>query len=185
MMNGSSLQRRLALLRLDLRRQLGIAGLAGGLLLAGAATAFWATPRMHDEARDLQDEILATRARLADPAARGALDDADQATRFREWFPPATQSHEDLRKLFKVAAEHKIALAHGDYSLAQRREARLASYEVVLPVHAKYAAVRTFVVAALNALPHASLAELRLERPSSTAESVEARVHLTLYYRED
>lgn len=184
-MNRSSLQRRLALLRLDLQSRFGIPGLIGGALLGLAAGALWITPQLQNEAGDLQNQVEQTRARLGDPAARAPADGATQASRFREWFPPAAQSHEDVRTLFKVAAEHKIALARGDYSAALRREARLASYDVVLPVRAKYPAVRTFVVAALNALPHASLAELRLERASSTADTVEARVHLTLYYRED
>lgn len=184
-MNRESLTRRLALLRHDAKEQLGIAGLAGAVLLVGALIAGSATPRLYDEAGELQNEALAARARLADPAARAARDSATQAAQFREWFPLSAQSHEDVRTLFKVAAEHKISLARGDYSATLRREARLASYDVVLPVRANYPTVRKFVVAALNALPHASLAELRLERSSSTADTVEARVHLTLYYRED
>jgi hypothetical protein len=181
-MNRTSLPRRLALLRLDLQSGLGLSGLVGSALLGLAAGALWITPQLRDEADDLQKQIEQTRAR---PAAPAPADDATQAKRFREWFPPAAQSHEDIRTLFKVAAEHKIPLARGDYSAAMRREARLASYDVVLPVRARYPAVRTYVVAVLNALPHASLAELRLERGNSTSDTVEARVHLTLFYRED
>jgi hypothetical protein len=184
-MNATSLQRRLALLRLDLQARLGLSGLLGGALIGLAAGALWITPKFQDDASDLQKQIVETRTRLADPSAQVPVDAATQAARFREWFPLAAQSPEDVRTLFRVAAEHKISLARGDYSAALRREARLASYDVVLPVRAHYPAVRTFVIAALNALPHASLAELRLERGSSTADTVEARVHLTLYYRED
>jgi len=36
----------------------------------------------------------------------------------------------------------------------------------------------------LNKLPHASLDELRVERPGSAAEQLESRVHFTLFYRE-
>lgn len=184
-MNANSLQRRFALLRLDLQARLGISGLLGAALIGLAAGALWITPKLQDDAGDLQKQILETRARLSDPSAQVKADAVTQAARFREWFPPAAQSPEDVRTLFRVAAEHKISLARGDYSTVLRRETRLTSYDVVLPVRAHYPAVRTFVIAALNALPHASLAELRVERGSSTADTVDARVHLTLYYRED
>jgi hypothetical protein len=36
----------------------------------------------------------------------------------------------------------------------------------------------------LNKLPHASLDELRVERPGAAAEQLESRVHFTLFYRE-
>lgn len=185
-MTRAAWSRRLALLRLDAQTGMGLAGFAGAALIAGAATTIWLAPRLNHETRELQQQIEAARARAADPAARKvAPDAATQVVQFREWFPRATQSHEDVRTLFRVAAEHKIALTRGDYAAAMRRDARLATYDIVLPVHATYPAVRTFVAAALNALPHASLAELRLERGASTADAVEARVHLTLYYREE
>jgi hypothetical protein len=183
-MNRIGLARSLALLRLDAQTRLGLAGFVGAALLAGAATTAWLAPRMHDEARDLQVQIEAARQRMADPAARRLpLDAAAQAAEFRAWFPPVSQTHEDLRALFRLAGEHRLTLARGEYAAAVRRDAQLSTYDVVLPVRAAYPAVRGFVAAVLNALPHASLAELRLERGTSTADMVDARVHLTLYYR--
>lgn len=177
--------RQLALLRLDAQTRVGLAGFIGAALLAAAATTAWLAPRMHDETRDLQAQIEAARRRMADPVAARPLDAAGQAAQFRAWFPRSSQSDEDLRALFRLAADHRISLLRGEYAAAVRRDAQLASYDVVLPVRAAYPDVRGFIAAALNALPHASLAELRLERGASTADIVDARVHLTLYYRAD
>jgi len=104
---------------------------------------------------------------------------------FRAWFPTPEHNVEDLRTLFHIARDQHIVLARGEYSAARRKDARLATYDVVLPLRSNYAGVRGFVAAAMNELPHASLEELRMERSAAGGDAVEARVHFTLYYRED
>jgi hypothetical protein len=110
-------------------------------------------------------------------------DPATQMTRFRDWFPQGARNVEDLRVLFRLAHQQQVQLLRGDYVAGRQSETRLATYDVVLPVRARYAAIRAFVASVLNELPHASLVDLRMERASG--DLLDARVHLTLFYRED
>jgi hypothetical protein len=85
--------------------------------------------------------------------------------------------------IFRLARDQRVPLPHGDYIAVRRSEARLTTWDVVLPVRTNYGSIRAFVASVLNELPHASLAELRMERAGG--DQLDARVHLTLHYRED
>jgi hypothetical protein len=177
------LRRRTALRLLHARALLGPIGLAAMLLLAGAGAAIWWAPRVVDDTTLLRAQTAAestrARARLLDIPP----DPAAQMAQFREWFPQGTRNVEDLRTIFRVAKRQQVQLLRGDYVAGRQPETRLATYDVVLPVRANYAAIRGFVASVLNDLPHASLVDLRMERASG--ELLDARVHLTLFYREN
>lgn len=176
--------RRLTLLTYN-RARFGWRGLAGLLLLAAAGAALWWAPRLADETAALQARGEAARAQRREVHRSQPQDPAAQMAQFRAWFPTSARNVEDLRALFQIARQQHIVLTRGDYSAARRPDARLETYDVVLPVRSNYAGVRAFVAATLNELPHASLEELRMERSAAGGDAVEARVHFTLYYRED
>jgi hypothetical protein len=168
--------------------RLGNAGLAGAALLALALVVFAYAPALKREAEALHEQVNHTRMQLLQIGRDVARqpDSAQQFARFQSWFPPSDRASADLRALFAAAAKHGVALPRGEYAFVRDEDAtRLARLEVVLPVKERYGPIKAFVAEALNALPHASLSELRIERSgSNAAAALEARVKLTLFYRE-
>lgn len=177
------LRRRAMLAQVHGRSWVGPTGVAGLLLLALAAGAAWWAPRVEQDAAALHRQFEMEGVRLQQRLQKGAADPATQVQEFYDAFPRAGQNIADLRAIFRIAHDQNVRLPRGDYATAHRTEAPITTCDVVLPVRASYAAIRAFVASILNELPHASLAELRLER--GNADQLEARVHLTLYYRED
>jgi len=169
-----------------LHERLGAAGIAGVLLLATAAIGLFYAPRLLDEADSMHEAVDRTRARLSEIDREFAAKPGSmlQLDRFHAWLPPFEQSTSDLRKLFEIAESRRIQLPKGDYALKGDDAHHIARLDVVLPIKDKYADVRGFVAATLDALPHASLAELRLERPAASVEPLDARLRITLFYRE-
>ena len=178
-----ALRRRVALLGVRWRMRLGRSGLVALLVLGAAAAAAWWTPRLEDQAGQLRAQTEAEGARVRARAIDVPPDPATQMAQFREWFPQPERNVADLRTIFQVARQQQVQLVRGDYVAARQPETRLATLDVVLPVKANYGAIRAFVASVLNELPHASLADLRMER--STGDLLDARIHLTLFYRED
>ena len=169
-----------------LRERLGVAGIAGVALLVAAATGFLYAPRLLDEADSTHAAVNRTRVQLAeiDRDFAAKPESIQQLDRFHTWLPPFEQSTSDLRKLFDIAEKSRIQLPKGDYALKQDDAHRIARLDVVLPIKDTYPDVRGFIAAILDALPHASLAELRLERSAANVEPLDARVRISLFYRE-
>jgi hypothetical protein len=167
--------------------RLGSAGVAGAVLLfvAGMGMAF--ATRTHHEAEWLSAAAEQARARIAQLGSTHIVEDrtpAEQLARFQQWFPPVQQSTADLRVIFAAAQAAHVDLARGEYSVRPvEGSGGLERFDVILPVKEHYAPVKAFVADVLNKLPHASLDELRVERPQSAADQLESRVHFTLFYR--
>lgn len=164
----------------------GLAALSG-LVLAGLAVLAWllAIPALTTDAERLgqastrlRQQVERTRlTRHATPAV------GEQIRQFKAWFPLVDRNAADLRLLYTHAASAGVAIDKGEYQLASASAKGLVNYEVVLPVKARYANMREFIAAVLNAAPHASLAELRMERASASSDLLDARVHFTFVYQ--
>lgn len=89
-----------------------------------------------------------------------------------------------LARLHVVARATGITLRQGEYRLLHERDGRLRRYQIVLPVHGSYPALRTFVSAALQTLPNAALDQVSFERRRIDEQEVDAQVHLTLFLPE-
>jgi hypothetical protein len=167
--------------------RVGAAGVAGiGLLLAAAIGLVFATSA-HRETEWLSTRAEQARARIAKLGPVHVEDHtpAEQLARFQQWFPLPDQSTADLRVIFAAAQAAHVDLARGEYGLRTvEGSGGLERFDVILPVKEHYAPVKTFVAEVLNKLPHASLDELRVERPGAAADQLESRVHFTLFYRE-
>jgi len=169
-----------------LRERLGAPGIAGIALALVATAGLLYTPQMLREADGMHVAIDGTRAQLIeiDRAFSTQPQSFIQLERFHTWLPPFEQSTADLRKLFEIAEQSRIRLLKGDYAVKQDDGSRIARLDVVLPIKYTYSDVRGFVAATLDALPNASLAELRLERPALNVEPLDARLRFTLFYRD-
>jgi hypothetical protein len=168
------------------QKRLGTAGIVGVAFLAAAGTGLLYAPQLLNEADSLHVAVDRTRARLAeiDHLLAAQPGSTQQLASFHTWLPPFEQSTGDLRKLFEIAKASRIQLPKGDYALKQNDSRRVVRLDVVLPIRNAYRDVRGFVAATLDALPHASLAELRMERTAANVEPLDARLRITLYYRD-
>ena len=137
---------------------------------------------MTEETTTLQGQVETEGARRQDRLKQRERDPETQLRAFRDRLPDSTQYLADLRAIFRVARDQQVELVRGDYASARRADAGLTAHEVILPMKTNYTALRAFVAGVLNVLPNASLVELRLER--TQGDQLNARVHLTLYYRE-
>lgn len=168
-----------------LRNRLGTAGLTGIVLLALAATAAAYAPLLQSEAETMRADVeaLQTDLRSAQRTTRPA--DRSQVEALRALLPPLESGTRDLRAVFAAAGRHRVDLPKGDYTLHRSEDGSdLARMDVVLPIKDRYVTIKALVADLLNELPHASLSELKLERSAASSNVLEARIRLTLHYRE-
>lgn len=167
--------------------RLGAAGLAGIGLVVAALVGWLIAGRTQQQTQWLNARTAEARARVAQIGEPKAPDrtDAEQLARFQQWFPAAEKATDDLRVIFAAAQAAHVDLARGEYSVRNvEGSGGLERFDVIFPVKEHYAPVKTFVAEVLNKLPHASLDELRVERPGASADQLDSRVHFTLFYRD-
>ncbi len=83
--------------------------------------------------------------------------------------------------MFGIAAKSGLSLSRGEYKGAYDANGRMHTYQVTLPVKGSYRDVWQFALAALMAIPFASLDEISFKRENINDPAIEARVRLTLY----
>ncbi len=170
--------------RIHLR--LGANGLLGIGLVALAGIGLFGAQRAHQESAQFQAQAEQARGRVLQFNAlpTETLGPGERLARFQNWFPTADTTTADLRKIFRAAQASHLALEKGEYTMTPVDGAvGLEKFDVIFPVKEHYSAVKGFVALVLNQLPHASLAELRVERPAAATDQIDTRVHFTLYYR--
>ncbi|QNA88446.1 hypothetical protein G4G28_07985 [Massilia sp. Dwa41.01b] len=176
-----------ALLRMRLALRATSALLLAAVLLCAAALALlaWVLPA--------RDKLERERAEAADIARRPPTVAAhapvvDNAAANLALFQAALGNprhlERELKTLFDLAAKSGLLLRQGEYKSGYDRNARLATYQVSLPVKGSYAQVWQFALLALRAIPFASLDEVSFRREAIGEPTVEARLRLTLYLQD-
>ena len=74
-----------------------------------------------------------------------------------------------------------MELSSSEYRLVNDNYARLARYEMILPVKGKYSQVRAFMAAALEAVPAMAISAIAIKRENVTSEKLEVRLEVNLY----
>lgn len=155
----------------------------GALLLAACAAAAiaWLLP-----ARELveQQRVLARRvaALPAAPVPQAApATDGHHLSLFYGTLGERRHAGQQVKALFALAEQSGLVLRQGEYKAAFERNARLHTYQVTLPVKGSYGAIWQFALAALRAIPFASLDDISFRRDAIGEAQVEARLRLTLY----
>ncbi|WP_426193636.1 hypothetical protein [Massilia sp. DWR3-1-1] len=120
--------------------------------------------------------VVAAPLALAAPAAAGA-----NLAQFQQVLGERRDVEQQVGTLFALAAKSGIVLNQGEYKSASVREGGFGTYQVNLPVRGSYGAIWQFAMAALRAIPFASLDDISFKRDSIGQPGVEARVRLTLY----
>jgi hypothetical protein len=163
-------------------RHLGVPAMAGAVLLVAVALVQWQVrPAQQREQSKLQtrQQLLATlpRAeRASDPAAaRAPLQTSE--------LPSTAQRGRDVEWIVTAAERHALTLDRADYTLGTSTGNAVARVEATLPLTGTYPALREFVGAVLNELPHASLESLQIERPNTQSPQLQATARIVLFYK--
>jgi hypothetical protein len=180
---SSSLEPLLLQARL-LNRRLGVAGLLGVLLIAAALVAFVLSPRLLKDAGSMEDSVANKEREAARLATQpSALNAKDQIKSYTGAFPEVAQNASDLKRVFEAADKYKVELLKGEYQLMADPNATFVTYSAVFPVKDRYGTLKSFANEVLTAMPHVALEELRMERPTSTSATLDARIRFTFIYK--
>ena len=179
-------------LRLVLLRANPLVAAAGILVfvMAGALAwtlhAVWAMERAQD-ARAAQATQQAQAATVPAPASAPAPvppQAPDNLAAFYGALGARGSAEQQVKTLFGLAARSGLVLRQGEYKPGYDRNAKVYTYQVNLPVKGSYAAIWQFAMAALRAIPFASLDEITFHRDAIGDATVDARLKLTLYLRD-
>jgi Tfp pilus assembly protein PilO len=106
---------------------------------------------------------------------------AQQLRAFYDFFPQYESLPGWLSRVNKAARGAGLNLDVGEYSMAQERGAKLARYQLTLPVKGSYGQIRGFIGEVLREIPASSLDDVSLKREKIGSEALDARIKLTLY----
>ncbi|MBK9662960.1 MAG: hypothetical protein IPO71_07935 [Nitrosomonas sp.] len=175
----------------QLRWQVGRLGVIGkiglGLLVVSSIYFFSVVVPQESDLRKLKEraETLQTQAlskQTSGDAESGIKMSGDQALQaFYDFFPRVDSSPFWIRELVRIAQKHGVELSSSEYRLVNDNDARLARYEMILPVKGKYSQVRAFMAAALEAVPAMAISAIAIKRENVTSEKLEVRLEVNLY----
>lgn len=171
-------------LMLQLRGELGAAGMAGLVLLAFSA-AFLAMVLKPLESRnaELSAELERLSARsAATPGGAGASGSSAAAKldTFYSYLGRGEEATDWLAKLYGIAKATGIDMQSATYK-SQAAGKRIERYEIVLPVSGTYLQVRDFLKRSLAEIPVLSLDQMTLKREGRNQAEVQAELHMTLH----
>lgn len=185
------LQAHLDRLAPQLRWQIGRLGIMGkiglGLIVATGIYFFSAVlpqesvlQKLKQRAETLQ--MQAQSKQSPGDAETGIKMTGDQALQaFYDFFPQIDSSPFWIRELVRIAKKHNVELNSSEYRLVNENEARLARYEMILPVRGQYSQIRAFMADALENVPAMAISAIAIKRENVTAEKLEVRLEINLY----
>lgn len=182
-MNRMSLPAFLLRVRLSLEAFGPLRCVAAVLCVASAIALAWLLPQQERAAAEHQ--LALARAAVPPVVEVSAPVVANQnLTLFYASLGERRYSEQQVRTLFALAAKSGLSLSQGEYQSAFDANAGLSTYQITLPVKGSYRAIWQFGLAALRAMPFASLDEISFKREAINDASVEARLRFTLYLGE-
>jgi len=167
--------------RLRLLRAGPAATLCGVLLLAGAVLWAWLLPQRAALREELARPLPAPSAlvQAAPPPTAN-----ENLAAFYAALGEQRHAEQQVKVLFDLAAKSQLVLEHGEYKTAYDKGARVATYQIILPVKGPYRNIWQFALQALVAMPFAALDEVGFRRDTIAEPAVDARLRFTLYLKE-
>lgn len=166
-------------------RPLGWAGatLAAGLAMAGVAG--WVRQGQAERLVQAQQQVLIQRAQ---PVGRPAdvpagLDGRARLAEFDAYLPRHEEIPATLAALFNLAQREGLSIARGEYKAQADGPGRFLRYRMALPVQGDAAAIRRFMLAALQAHKTLALESVQFKRERPGVAAVEARIQWVLLLR--
>lgn len=166
-------------------RYAGPLGITGVALLMAALLLASAIPSLQRQGQALRMAVAAQSSTPLPDAVRLArrVPVNEQVVEFVAAFPLLSQSPGDLDAVFQSARRHNVQLPRGEYQLKQDASAPLWIYTATFAVRTNYGAVKNFTADVLEALPNASMDELRMNRSASGSTELESVIRFSLVYR--
>lgn len=93
-------------------------------------------------------------------------------------------AEQQVKALFELAGKAGLVLRQGEYKADYDNNAKVWTYQLVLPLTGSYSAIWRFAFLAMRALPFASLDDISFKRNAIGDANVEARLRLTLFLTE-
>jgi Tfp pilus assembly protein PilO len=106
---------------------------------------------------------------------------ARQLRTFYEFFPHYSSVPDWLSRINAAAQSTGLSLDLGEYSMVQERGARLARYQLTLPLKGNYRQIRGFIGEVLREVPAASLDDISFRREAIGSQVLDTRIKLTLF----
>lgn len=187
----AALQTRLDRWMLQLRWQAGRLGVIGktGLGFIVVTTIYFFSAllpqqsdlqKLKERAETLQMQELAKQNQSETESGKKLS--GDQALQvFYDFFPRIDSSPFWIRELVQLAKKHGVELNSSEYRLVNENDARLARYEMILPVKGRYPQIRAFMAAALETVPAMAISAIALKRENITSDRLEVRLEINLY----
>ena len=171
--------------------RLGNLGKIGiGLAVASGIYFFLAVMPQEAELQKLKDRAVTLQAQAAlKKSSTGVMEtesgrkmSGDQALQvFYDFFPRVDSSPFWVRELVRVAKKQGVELSSSEYRLINEADARLARYEMILPVKGNYRQIRAFIAEALEVVPAMAISAIAMKRENITIDMLEARIEISLY----
>lgn len=170
---------------LRLRKELGWQGVAGLVLLLVAYVFYSAvlTP-LESRAGLMRDKTASLQQRAVFNASMQAAVQKSPAAmleKFYAFFTTDRSVTDQLAGIYNLAQANGLVLKRADYKLLREKDARLAQYQVALPVRGGYLQIRAFAAQVLAEIPTVALDQIRFERKQAGEQDVEAEIKFTLY----
>lgn len=189
-LNVETLSTRLTQWMPQLRWQAGRLGTLGkigiGLLVVAAIYFFSAVvpqqtalQQLKERAETLQIQAQKPSTGDADAAKKMTGDQALQA--FYDFFPMIDSSPFWIRELVRIAKKQNVELSSSEYRLINEQDARLARYEMILPIRGSYAQIRAFIADALEAVPAMAISAIAIKRDAVSSDRLELRLEINLF----
>lgn len=186
-----ALQTRLDRVMLQLRWQAGRLGTIGkiglGLIVVASIYFFSALLPQESDLQKLKEraEMLQMQEQAKHNQSEtegGKKLSGDQALQvFYDFFPRIDSSPFWIRELVQLAKKHGVELNSSEYRLVSENDARLARYEMILPVKGRYPQIRAFMSSALEAVPAMAISAIAMKRENITSDRLEVRLEINLY----
>ncbi|EJM75510.1 Pilus assembly protein, PilO [Pseudomonas sp. GM49] len=164
---------------------LGIPGLAGLAMLVLALS--YGLVGLLPDWESLQSLSQQTReateylAKVEDGSVAAPVVPQRQLDDFRSKLPSQPQATLAIDKIYALAAQERITLSRGEYSLGVDPKTHLARYQILLPVRGSYPQLRRFLHALLGQLPAVVLEDVEFQRKNIADTDLTGRIRMTLY----
>ena len=161
---------------------LGLLIMAIVLLIAAVLPQDTTLQTLKERAETLQTQPLSTSQKASRPTQKIGDDQALQI--FYEFFPQIDSSPFWIRELARIAKKQRVEINSSDYRLVLEKGARLARYEMILPVRGRYPQIRAFIADALQAVPAMAITGMVIKRENVNTEQLDVRLEINLYLDE-
>jgi Tfp pilus assembly protein PilO len=158
---------------LKLRRELGVAGLAGIAVLAAALVFSSMVVKPLEE----QNVLLRHKGAARTPAGAANAQSAEKVAKVYEHLQKEQTPTDWLAALHGIGLATGVQMKSANYR-TQKTDGRIVRYEIALPVSGSYGQIRDFMKRSLAEIPVLSVDSVAMKREGAT---IHAELRLTLH----